>query len=66
MIGLAQPQIGVSLVDMDDGVGKGCELTFEQAADVVGVHVGDKDVVDLVGTIAGGFQALLQLSDGRP
>ena len=50
---------------MDDGVGKLDHLVLHQAADVVRMHVGQQNVVDVGGAIAGSLQVAHQLAERR-
>ena len=52
----AQPVIGLLLLRAHHGVGKHQLAVSDQPADVVGVHVGDVDFIDLLGRIAGRLQ----------
>ena len=51
-----EPEVRVSLVNAQDRIREGQCAVGHQAADVVCVHVGNVDLIDLLWLIAGGFQ----------
>ncbi len=64
-LGLAQIVVDVALAGMHHGLGKHRHALVRQAAHVIAVHVGDEDVVDLVGPVAGRLQVGQQRAGGR-
>ena len=61
----AEPEIGVVLVGAHHRIREHRLVARHQAADVVGVHVGDVDLVDLLRLVAGRFQARQQVAERR-
>ena len=62
---LAQPVISVVLVGPHDRVREAALVARHQATDMVAVHVGDADLIDLFGRVTGGFQVGGQPAEGR-
>jgi hypothetical protein len=49
---------------MDDCIGK-CSLAARcQATDMIGVHMGDEDFIDLIGPVTGRFDIARQRAQG--
>ena len=61
---LAEPEVGVAFARAHDGIGKGQLVARHQPADVVGVHVGDVNLIDLRWRVACGLDAVLQVAKG--
>lgn len=64
-IRFAEPIVGLGLADVDVGVGESEFAIVNQAAEVVAVQVGEQDAIHLLRRIAGGFEVIHHLADGR-
>ena len=61
-VGIAEPIVGVCFVDVQRGVGEGHGTCGHQPPHMVGVHVGDENVVHLLWLVACSLQIGQQLT----